>query len=95
MNYGYAIFEASSGQEALSVLTDVKIDLIISDLEMPNGDGHWLLEQLKIRAYPNSIIILSGDISANEAELKLAGATAFFPKPIVVNKIVNFIRDLN
>ncbi|MGI6091820.1 MAG: response regulator [Veillonellaceae bacterium] len=56
----YEVFTANSGEEALEIMCREKVDLIISDMRMPNMDGHELLKRTK-QLYPTTIrIILSG-----------------------------------
>lgn len=58
-NGEYNIHLASSGETALEVLGKNKIDLIISDILMPNMGGHELLNQIK-KTYPRVVrVILS------------------------------------
>ena len=46
-NAGFDIIEAEDGQHALSVLGDEKVDLVITDLNMPNMDGFELINELR------------------------------------------------
>lgn len=85
------ISEASSGEEALSILQKNDFDLVISDIEMRNGDGHWLLDQIKTLNTRPRVIIVSGKIDACEMKLKRAGAEAFFPKPIDFQFLQDYI----
>lgn len=56
----YETFFAESGREALMILAAEKIDLIISDMRMPEMDGYQLLKQVKEK-YPEVMrVILSG-----------------------------------
>lgn len=92
--HGYLPVMASSGKEAISLLQNAKIDLIISDLEMDNGDGRWLLGEMKAINEAPKIIIISGDISANEEQLKVAGAVAFFRKPFLLREFMNYVNSV-
>ena len=56
----YEIFTASSAEEAFIIMRDNEIDMIISDMRMPEVDGYKLLSQVKM-LYPDIIrIMLSG-----------------------------------
>jgi HD-like signal output (HDOD) protein len=57
---GYNIFFAISGNEALDILANRSIDIIVSDVRMPGMDGYQLLKEVRER-YPSTIrVILSG-----------------------------------
>src|SRR5512145_1726580 len=57
---GYVTLAADSGNEALAVLSKEKIDLVLSDLKMPDGDGVELLKSIK-KNYPDiEVILLTG-----------------------------------
>jgi signal transduction histidine kinase/CheY-like chemotaxis protein len=78
---------ASSAAEGLLVLQRTRPDLLISDLAMPDHDGHWLVEQVR-RLAPNEggtipAIALSAFASAAARERALAaGFTAHLGKPL-------------
>jgi len=56
----YSVFIAESGDEALKILDSKKIDMIISDIKMPDMNGYELLQIVKSR-YPATIrLVLSG-----------------------------------
>jgi len=60
MDTEYEVFTAESGQEALEILATEKIDMVITDMRMPEMDGCQLLEKVK-ELYPSLLrIILSG-----------------------------------
>lgn len=60
------IFMAENGQAALDILAHRNIDIIISDMRMPEMNGHQLLRKVK-EMYPSTIrLILSGYVDENE-----------------------------
>ena len=54
---GYSIFLANSGVEGLKILEQEYVDLVISDMRMPEMDGAAFLEQVSLR-WPDTIRIL-------------------------------------
>ncbi len=40
------ILHARSGQEALKIIQTQAIDVVVCDIQMPNGNGFWLVDQL-------------------------------------------------
>lgn len=44
---GFEVLEAEDGKNAIEVLGDQKVDLVIADLNMPNMDGFTLIETLR------------------------------------------------
>jgi HD-like signal output (HDOD) protein/CheY-like chemotaxis protein len=60
INTNYVIFLAESAELALNILAENKIDIIVSDMKMPQVDGYQLLSQVREK-YPNVLrVILSG-----------------------------------
>lgn len=56
----YTIFTAESGVEALTILAEENMDIVISDMRMPGMDGYQLLKEVR-QLYPETTrIILSG-----------------------------------
>lgn len=81
--YGYRVRVAVDGVEALRVLRDERVELVISDIEMPQMDGFGLLEAIKgdqsLRDIP--VIIVSSLERAEDQERGLAlGADAYIVK---------------
>lgn len=63
----FTVFIAASGQEALDILAHQDVDIVISDMRMPEMDGHQLLRKVK-DLYPSTTrLILSG--YADEKEI--------------------------
>ncbi len=57
---GYTLYQAASGEEALAILKEHPVDLVISDMRMPQMSGYELLSIVKEK-YPSTMrIILSG-----------------------------------
>jgi two-component system response regulator PilR (NtrC family) len=79
---GYITLAADSGNEALAVLAKQKIDLVLSDLKMPDGDGVELLKSIK-KSYPDiEVILLTGyGTVENAVEAMREGAYDFITKP--------------
>ena len=82
---GYEVLEASDGRDALGKLNGgQKINLIISDVNMPNMDGITLVKEVK--KLPNykftPIIMLTTESEAGKKEEgRAAGAKAWIVKP--------------
>ncbi len=77
--------EAINGKDALDKLNKEKIDLVLTDLNMPVMEGNALLDNIKISPELKNIpviIITSNSNCAREAELKEKGAFAVINKPI-------------
>lgn len=55
---GHRVFEAGDGEQAISVLRSQQIDLIITDIVMPNLDGIAFIERLRANASTSSIPII-------------------------------------
>jgi len=98
-NIGYNVVEANDGKDALIKLSSAgKVDLIISDLNMPNMDGIELIKALKLepkyKFIPVVMLTTEGQESKKE-EGRAAGAKAWIVKPFkpdvlhgVVKKII-------
>jgi CheY-like chemotaxis protein len=79
---GFNILEAGNGTEAIGIVKSTRIDLVISDIRMPGGDGITLLEE--IRAYDPripSVILITGFADITERECIEKGATQVVSKP--------------
>jgi len=91
-NLGFKVTAASGGFEAFTFFRERSFDLVISDLEMPLGDGLWLLRKLRTQSWNGKIIIVSGSLDVTSDQLKSEGASAFLQKPYDLNEL---LKELN
>ena len=90
---GYDVHLASSGTEALEMLLREEIDLVITDVKMPEMDGFDLLKQMK-ENYPKlGIIVMTafGDAYTVRDALML-GADEYITKPFKSYEIVMVVE---
>jgi CheY-like chemotaxis protein len=88
---------ASSGKSALEVLEALPIDVVISDLSMPEMDGVQFLKRVRTRFPDTRVIIISGDFDDRfppPHELIENGAFAVIPKIEISAKLVNVLRTI-
>lgn len=87
---GFEVLAACDGMEAIELVTGKKIDLIITDLNMPNMDGFELIKTLRANdSYKDvPIIILSSLAGSEEIERGMnAGANSYMVKPFDPKRI--------
>jgi len=80
---GYTVIEAVDGRDALTKLTP-KVDLVITDLNMPNLDGLGLIRFIRANHLCKGVPILMLTTESHELrkrEGKAAGATGWIVKP--------------
>jgi two-component system chemotaxis response regulator CheY len=81
---GYGVVEAADGQEALDWARKNSVDLVISDVNMPNMDGIQLVHELRaLPSYRLTPLLLLTTESGQDKKLegKRAGATGWIVKP--------------
>jgi len=82
----------ANGCSAWKYLDDKgRIDIVLSDIDMPEMDGLALLENIKV-AYPDKICILMSGNSSHKASALNRGASAFLPKPFKVNDLFKIVQ---
>ena len=94
---GFDVIEASDGLQALDQLDGRKINLIISDVNMPNMDGISFVKALKaMPAYRFTPVIMLTTESAEgkKAEGQAAGAKAWVVKPFRPEVMLNAVQKL-
>jgi len=96
---GYAVLEASQGVEALELLKarDESVDLILTDVVMPQMSGSELVERLRKDQPDLKVIFMSGYTGANNAaihkSLEMPGV-AFLQKPFRLNVLISQVNEL-
>ena len=93
------IITATTGKEALSLLTKELPDILLTDILMPDGDGVWLLEQLNKLKKSDTIItvvaMLDHEMAKIEKLLWNMGADYLVMKPFSASNIINQIKTLS
>jgi two-component system cell cycle sensor histidine kinase/response regulator CckA len=94
---GYTVLEAASGVEALQVIEErgAPVDLVVSDVVMPEMDGPTLLGELRKR-YPDlKIIFVSGYAEdAFRKNLPEGEEFNFLPKPFSLRQLVETVKQV-
>jgi two-component system chemotaxis response regulator CheY len=94
---GYDVIEGVDGSDALAKLHGQKINLVISDVNMPNMDGISFVRELKQRpAYKFTPVIMLTTESQEEKKLQgqAAGAKAWMVKPFKPEQLLNAVQKL-
>ena len=94
---GYDVIEACDGKDALSKLNGAKINLIISDVNMPNMDGITFVKETKKLAnykFTPVIMLTTESQEGKKAEGQAAGAKAWVVKPFKPEQMLNAVSKL-
>lgn len=97
-NAGYEVVEADDGKTAIDQLGQLsKVDLVITDLNMPNLDGFAVVEHVRAHSAHKfvPILILTTESDAAKKERgKAAGATGWIVKPFNPEKLVQVVNKV-
>jgi CheY-like chemotaxis protein len=95
---GYEVVEASNGEEGLKLYHKDQIDLVITDLFMPEKEGIETVIELKVINPEVLIIAISGggaDIKFNYLDqLKDLGVQRTFEKPFAKDELLSSLKEL-
>ncbi|MGD0883882.1 MAG: response regulator [Thermodesulfovibrionales bacterium] len=94
---GFEIVSAENGLDALEKLATSKVNMIVTDLNMPYMDGIELIKNLK--ADPNytsiPILMVTTEADPEERERALtAGADGYVIKPVTADMVTQNIKDI-
>lgn len=93
----YTILTASDGVQALNVIEHNKVDIVLSDIIMPNMDGLSLCRNLKSEVNTSHILVVlltsKNDVSTKIQGLE-AGADAYIEKPFNLNYLSALLKSL-
>ncbi len=93
---GFVCLRADRGWEALRLLEEHKVDLVLLDLHMPGMDGYCLAENILGRDSLKSIPIIAFscyDLTRFKQRAMRAGMADFIPKPVDRVRLLSTIRD--
>lgn len=94
---GYEVVEAADGQQAMTAIAANKVDLVITDLNMPVMDGLTLIRKLRAIPAHRTLPILMLTTEADDkkkAEGRAAGATGWIVKPFNPEKLVSVVQKV-
>jgi len=92
---GYTVLEAGNGVEAIDVLekSGRPVDLVVSDVVMPEMDGPTLARELRKRNPALKIIFVSGYAQDAFQHLPDPGEYEFLPKPFTLKQLVAAVKE--
>jgi type IV pilus assembly protein PilB len=92
---GYKVLAAEDGGEALLMLGTGLVDIILSDIHMPNLDGLKLMEILKQHEVDTPVVLLTGEPSPEyEARGREMGVADYLRKPVQRDVILNCLEKV-
>lgn len=91
----YTVFESINGEAALNLLDTQYIDLIVTDIMMPEMDGYELIKELRDAKYEIPILIITAkeDIEDKKQGFNL-GADDYMVKPINIDELILRVKSL-
>lgn len=81
---GFEVFLAENGKEALKILEKNVVDLVLSDVDMPEMDGMELLISIK-KKYTTPVYIATGGNKYSKEDFMKQGASGYFEKPFDID----------
>ena len=94
---GYNVIEAADGIEAINIAKNESVNLVLTDVNMPNMDGITLVKEL--RALPSykftPMLVLAGESTDDQkAECKAAGVVGWLIKPFRPEKLLDTVKKI-
>ena len=94
---GYDVMTATGGLQALDLLAEQDVDLMIFDIIMPGMDGYELCKKVRAQErYADTPVIMLTAMSGEEDRKRgmEAGATVYLPKPISPIKLCSLVASI-
>jgi two-component system chemotaxis response regulator CheY len=95
---GYDVLQAVDGQDGLDVLKKERVDVVITDINMPKLDGYGVIRHLRADAgYDDTpILVLSTECDQKTKDIgRDAGATGWLVKPFDPDQLVEIVRQVS
>ncbi|WP_298724553.1 ATP-binding protein [uncultured Ferrovibrio sp.] len=96
-NKGYTVIEAASGEQALALPAEQleRVELLISDVVMPNLDGPSLAAELRLRR-PNLRVLFISGYAEDSLRTSLAKSphVNFLPKPFSLSQLAGKVKEV-
>jgi len=89
---GYGVAHAKDGSDALKLLEQQQFDLVVSDIQMPNMDGHSMLKKVKENHPDLPVMLMTAYGSIQQAvDAMRDGAVDYMVKPFEAEVLVNMV----
>lgn len=91
---GFNIREAINGEEALNIIKNHSIDLMITDIVMPVMNGYELIKKIKQNPQLQELKIIVSSASVSDADRQMSlniGGDDFLPKPVDAEKLLELL----
>jgi two-component system chemotaxis response regulator CheY len=95
---GYEVIQAVDGEDGLDLLTRERVDVVITDINMPKLDGYGVIRHLRADAeYDNTpILVLSTESDQKTKDIgRDAGATGWLVKPFNPDQLVEIVKQVS
>src|SRR5215210_2380226 len=91
---GHDVRVVTDGEAALKLLEESNVDVLLSDINMPNLDGMELLRRVHQRPNPPEVIMLTGHATVETAiEAMKLGAYDYLSKPYHITELDALVRQ--
>jgi len=94
---GYDVLEAEDGKDAIAKLVGQTVDVVITDLNMPNMNGIELIRALRADTrfkFTPILMLTTESDDSKKGEGKAAGATGWLVKPFNPEKLVQTVQKV-
>ena len=94
---GHTVSKGIDGHDALRLFDGREVNLVITDLNMPNLDGISLIREIrKMDGYGTTpiLVLTTESQAAKKEEAKAAGATGWIVKPFVAEKLLEVVKKV-
>lgn len=92
---GATVYLACNGEEAVTALETLQVDLVLMDMQMPVMDGFTATRILRERQFTAPIVALTADaMKGSEEKCLAAGCSSFLTKPIDIDKLIQSVASV-
>ncbi len=91
---GYEVLTAFSGSEAMGIMNQPGIDLILLDMHMPDINGIEILKKAKKMHKDTKVVVLTGFSDEYKKEAERIGCDAFLTKPFSVKTLITVAESV-
>lgn len=94
---GFEVIEAVDGQDALQKLAGKKVDMLLTDLNMPRLDGIGLIKGVRagsLNKFIPIVMLTTESQDSKKSEGKAAGATGWIVKPFKPEQLIAVVKKV-